>query len=290
MKKVIKDYSQIPAKLTSVKCAEKVEDAMLNKGNHSFDNNTYAHKTVKKKLESIYNNKCAFCENDTTAGAALQVEHYRPKAKIKEDSSHEGYYWLGYEWSNLLYACSKCNRAKGTQFPIENGGQRVYVPTFDTNNKLDSSKCQCNDDPLINEKPMLLNPELDDPSKHLCYSVNGKIRGLDKRGEESIRICKLYRNPLVIARKKCYSNIFEKIKKVISDLENRTITSETAFYKIVEDINSDVIKKINQDESFSEFYKSMLKNREAFFVFRFSKDSQKNLIRQSFNRSLGFSK
>jgi hypothetical protein len=53
-----------------------------------------------KSCWRFYKNKYAYCETNTLAGATLQVEHYRPKAKLIEDTDHLGYYWLAYEWTN----------------------------------------------------------------------------------------------------------------------------------------------------------------------------------------------
>jgi hypothetical protein len=95
------------------KGASAIEQAILSKGKkHKFDNKIYGSKTAKEKLKEIFNKKCAFCETNTHAGAHKDVEHYRYKSL---------YYWLGYEWTNLLLACQICNRDfKKTQFPLVN--------------------------------------------------------------------------------------------------------------------------------------------------------------------------
>ena len=106
MIKINKNFTVRPLSLTTNNCKQKVKKSLSEKGKHKFSTTFYASAAIKNNLSKIYNKKCAFCENDTTAGASLQVEHYRPKAKVTEDLRHPGYYWLGYEWSNLLYALS----------------------------------------------------------------------------------------------------------------------------------------------------------------------------------------
>ena len=63
--------------------------------------------------------KCAYCEDRIVSTQPGDIEHYRPKGCVtNEDGSrvmvdanggkkvpHPGYYWLAYEWTNLLYAC-----------------------------------------------------------------------------------------------------------------------------------------------------------------------------------------
>ena len=56
--------------------------------------------------------RCAYCEGRNSAGEFGDAEHYRPKGEVTENRkpiSHPGYYWLAYEWYNLLLSCKKCN-------------------------------------------------------------------------------------------------------------------------------------------------------------------------------------
>ena len=80
---------------------------------------------VRERLRDIYYNKCAYCED---IDAKPEVEHYRPKKKVSEDSSHPGYYWLCYEWTNLLPSCHYCNTESGkrNQFP-KFGGRPICL-------------------------------------------------------------------------------------------------------------------------------------------------------------------
>lgn len=55
---------------------------------------------------------CMLCD----ANEATDVEHYRPKSVFPERA---------FQWENLLWGCSACNRFKGSRFPpdTEPGGQ-----------------------------------------------------------------------------------------------------------------------------------------------------------------------
>ena len=58
------------------------------------------------------------------------VEHYRPKAGYRQDAEdplgRPGYYWLAYEWSNLLFCCQICNqRFKRNLFPLVDPARRA---------------------------------------------------------------------------------------------------------------------------------------------------------------------
>jgi hypothetical protein len=85
----------------------------------------------------MYNKKCAYCEERIKT----YIEHYRPKGSV-QGSRHGGYYWLCYEWSNLLPACHECNKfggGKGTQFPVGNK-HLTYADCLTNNQKIDPVK------------------------------------------------------------------------------------------------------------------------------------------------------
>jgi len=154
---------------------------------------------ITQVLRLLYYNKCAYCE---TKLLEPDVEHYRPKRGVTGVKGHLGYYWLCYEWTNLLPACHYCNSRSGkwNKFPIM--GVRVTMPPL-LSGKLDKGKCVVNHSPLIDEQPYLLHPEIDNPHSCFKFYENGKIEGIDSagRGAETIRICDLDRGTLRAGRK-----------------------------------------------------------------------------------------
>jgi hypothetical protein len=87
-------------------------------------------KDLKKwLLKHVFNGQCAYCESplkfDRYRGDA---EHYRPKGSVMwrdlatnkktkarcklsdgTEIDHPGYFWLAYDWRNLMPACADCN-------------------------------------------------------------------------------------------------------------------------------------------------------------------------------------
>ena len=126
---------------------------------------------VRETLKDIYFNKCAYCE---IKELKPEIEHYRPKKRVTGLKNHQGYYWLCYEWTNLLPSCRYCNTegGKGNRFPIR--GKRVNKPDF-KKKKLDKNKCKAHKPPLKNEKPYLLHPEIDTPERFFSFKRNGKM-------------------------------------------------------------------------------------------------------------------
>lgn len=171
---------------------------------------------VRYELRRLYYNKCAYCESKSFKP---DVEHFRPKKGVSHDQSNtHGYYWLCFNWSNLLPACSGCNRENGkwSKFPV--GDVRITNPPFDENLHLIDKKCIIKSGYLNSEKPLLLNPELEPPEKYLKLNWNGKLEGVDGvngKGWNSINTYDLNRGNLIDAR----ANIIDLIKgKIDSSL------------------------------------------------------------------------
>lgn len=213
---VYKNYAQVPSILTNEHRIQKLAKILTKKDGNLYVNNDYAPATVKTALEQIYKNKCAYCESKIKHAASLQVEHYRPKAKVTEDKNHGGYYWLGLEWSNLLLSCPRCNQnsGKGNSFPIL--GKRASFPKaiiFD--NQIDRKDLFANNIPLISERPLLLNPEINNPRIHFYFDEGGKIYGKTLEGKATIIICDLNREDLVDYRQELRLDLLKDIESAI---------------------------------------------------------------------------
>ncbi len=158
---------------------------------------------TRDELNKVYHSKCAYCEVLCKA----EIEHYRPKKGVKEQAGY-GYYWLCYEWTNLLPSCRYCNTegGKGTQFPVM--GTRPPGPPLNPANKFDAS-LNATDARLTAERPYLLNPEIDEPRNFLAFKLNAQGKGVDitgtdslDRGGKTVAICNLNREYLRLDRDK----------------------------------------------------------------------------------------
>ena len=47
---------------------------------------------VVKALNTLFHNKCAYCETDYSATQPMAVEHYRPKGGVTGVPEHPGYW------------------------------------------------------------------------------------------------------------------------------------------------------------------------------------------------------
>jgi uncharacterized protein (TIGR02646 family) len=131
----------------------------------------------KPPLTDLFLSKCAYCESRVGATSPGQIENFRPKRY---------YWWLVYEWRNLLLACAACNRYKSDRFPVE--GKQATSPGT-----------------ISKERPLLLDPTRDRPAEHLLFSFDAsshsvKVEGRTKQGRTSIMVLGLNRESLVQAR------------------------------------------------------------------------------------------
>jgi len=258
MKSVKKDFDNPPEQLRSENCQQKIKEVLRQKNGQTISSNYYGHLTVRRHLERLYHGKCAYCETQV-AGSVLRVDHYRPKDKIKEDSTHTGYYWLGYEWSNLLPACEKCNRAKSNSFPIDVTGIRVIKPP------LSRLSWRANSHTLLLEKPLLLNPEIDEPESHFIFLPNGEIKSLTEKGEKTRKICDLNRSDLVIARKTIVDNFRNKMRRIADDFIQGIINKNTLHYSL-KLLFSDILRAQSLEKTYSQLGWFMFKKFELFFL------------------------
>ena len=158
--------------------------------------------------------KCAYCEQKIIANQHGDIEHYRPKGKVTNEldqeitrtvggvvEKHPGYYWLAYDWLNLLPSCGLCNQpssntgkrlGKRNRFPVS--GQHCFSPTDEL------------DDPL------LLNPLVDDPKDHIELQVDtGVLRGKTAKGIMTITVLGLNERSLPEERQEFYQNTYNKL-------------------------------------------------------------------------------
>jgi uncharacterized protein (TIGR02646 family) len=81
----------------------------------------YAHRQVRKALETCFAGKCAYCESQILHVGFAHIEHFRPKSRFPE---------LTFVWENLLLACGRCNSTenKGDAFPVATEGGPLIDP------------------------------------------------------------------------------------------------------------------------------------------------------------------
>lgn len=184
-------WFQLAANATATTIAEK--------NAHEADKVIYGHTEVKKALERLFHEKCAYCECKMTATVDWDVEHFRPKGRVAEREDHPGYYWLTYVWENLYPSCQHCNQRRKdrprwkdpTELPA--GGKVDQFPLLDEN-----TRAMGPEDDVYAEHTLLIDPCFDDPEDYLAYDPTGQIFSLNDNpyGEKTIDVLHLSRRRL----------------------------------------------------------------------------------------------
>lgn len=199
---------------------------------HAADVDDKLYKEQRKAFLDLFNGKCAYCEAkivlDQHGG---DVEHFRPKGAVTDEHDqgitirdkrgrarkHPGYYWLAYDWRNLLPACIACNRPKNlgnrlvgkwNRFPVE--GTHASTP-----------------DGVAQEKPLLLNPLVaeDDPALHITYDpITGRLIPTTDRGRVTIEVLNLNREGMDNARR----DVYDAVRSRILDLTHAEMDNDRA--------------------------------------------------------------
>jgi hypothetical protein len=182
------------------------------------DDNLY--KEYKPYLLEVFKRKCAYCEStiETQHG---DVEHYRPKNRVVDENfrpvmiqhprsgrvvPHYGYFWLAYDWDNLLLSCVACNQkrrqgnqtqGKGDRFPLKG----TYAADWTANT----------------ETPLILNPSAStiDPDDHLSVELDDDgrpfLRAKTEEGEMTLQVFGLNRDGLLALRHDAYASAVEAL-------------------------------------------------------------------------------
>jgi hypothetical protein len=121
-------------------------------------------RVLRDQICAAYNFRCGYCGvSEAESGGELNIDHFRPLAQGGTVSL-----------SNLVYACSTCNRFKGDYWPAAEAGSEA----------------------------MLLHPGQNDLATHVAQMPDGRLRGLTPRGWFHIQRLRLNREQLVLQRQR----------------------------------------------------------------------------------------
>ncbi len=268
---VEKDYRDIPEGLCSARICKEIRGLLTARSGDRFKREYYRHTSVKNGLEAIYGTKCAYCESYFTHVSYKRIDHYRPIKK---------YFWIGYEWSNLLLTCEVCNGSKSAQFPIE--GTPVTEPQTNCIEWLSDSAT------FRAEKPLLLNPEVDAPEEHLQFYPDGEIaaKNRSRKGSKTIFVCKLNREELYLQRRRVVARIRKKMKArlliIINQRKKGIIRSKGQLIAALESgffpDFSEIEAASHPGKEFSLLGKYMKNRFHRFFIDPLESNEQKKLI------------
>lgn len=191
--KVPESLQRLGKEQTRLDCAAfDVRPNDYSSGKARFPKREYhSDKEVKEMLVRACHWKCCYCERKCWSYYDLDVEHFRPRGGVRQalDQQHDeqpGYYWLAYDWMNLLVSCAECNRRyKRTYFPLANPIERA----------------RSHHDDIGRERPLLIDPASQDPRDHIRF--DGSLptpRNDSVQGRVTIEVMGMLRKELLEER------------------------------------------------------------------------------------------
>lgn len=161
---------------------------------------------VFMNLEGPFAGKCVYCEQRIVGNQHGDMEHFRPKKGVcdaenrpvrvvvdDEEREHPGYYWLAYDWRNLLPSCILCNKQPSKKNPFGKGNRFPVAGNY-----------AIREGEETNEAALLLNPVNDEPTEHLILNELGILDWKNGRGEACVKILGLNERGLPDARRDRY--------------------------------------------------------------------------------------
>lgn len=234
-----KEYSSDTVSARSKDCAKSLD----------IDPNIYGHEEVKELLIKLHNKSCCYCESRVTNVAYGDIEHFRPKLGYRQDEDDNfhkpGYFWLAYDWNNLLFSCQICNQKyKKNYFPLKDSSKRCNPSkTFD----------------VSQEEPLLINPSIMDPSLHIKFDDEIPV-GITEEGETSIKVLGLDREELNEERREVLNKLL-----AIKELYKYSIGSER------EEISKDIFyKELDEALNINGKYSLMIRNHFEKYINEFN--------------------
>lgn len=184
---------------------------------------------IKKELILGQFDRCAYCRKLIEADGKYEpLEHVVAKS-LKVD-------WM-FEPKNLIVTCDSCNNLKGDD--------RTLNSVYDHQKKF----------PVTSDAFIIFNPHYDTWSEHLAFEDEIFIVPVDNsKGENTIRICKLFRYNIILNRaKELKLDQKSQVKKTLYRLQKADINSK---YYAVEKANlikamDHFIDRMENDPNFS---------------------------------------
>lgn len=179
---------------------------------------------VRGNLMKMCHSKCAYCESGIGKTGVGEIEHFRPPSGARgmgKEYAPNHYWWLAYEWDNLLMVCQICLKHKRDFFPLENESNRAAIGATGSE--------------LKNENPLLIDPCSEDPSQHLSFSANGVLEGKTKKGKTTIDILGLNRRDIVLERHKAA----DRFNRELQILKNEASSSTKDVLEYISELHSD---------------------------------------------------
>jgi hypothetical protein len=204
---------------------------------------------LKACLAALTKEKCWYSES-LNPTSDKNVDHFRPKGRVEEDTTHEGYWWLAFTPSNFRYASQWCNQRRVDDAHGTSGGKSDHFPLL-----VNGVRARQEGDDLQMEDPELLDPIDPEDWKLLTFLPDGyptpsRPKGTQEhlRAVKSIEIYHLHCKPLVNGR----LAVAGAIKRIVQDLERlRPRIDDLQVRDTYKSRHVDLLRAIHPDSEYS---------------------------------------
>lgn len=200
-------------------------------------------------LADLTGEKCWYSES-LNPMSDKDLDHFRPKNRVAEDASHEGYWWLAFAWRNFRYSSQWSNQRRLDRTHDTDGGKWDHFPLVPN-----SFRARRERDDIELEDPELLDPIDPDDWKLLTFRSDGyptpvKEAGTieHQRAAKSIEVYHLHCKPLVNGRQAVVGivqRVIQELERLRSGIDDRNIR---AVYKRRE---IELLRVIHPDSEYS---------------------------------------
>lgn len=120
-------------------------------------------------IERIFGAKCWYteCKNP---GTDDDIDHFRPKGRLAEDSEHGGYWWEALNWRNFRLSCHRANRLRKNRQSGKTHGKGDHFPLL-----VEEDRCRGPEEDLLRERPALLDPTDPADPPLLTFDPDGRV-------------------------------------------------------------------------------------------------------------------
>lgn len=191
-------------------------------------------KAVKPILASVFNFKCWYTEAPQQ-GTDVDVDHFRPKKRVKEtlsgESPHDGYWWLAFYLQNYRYSCIVANRRRTDVETGVTGGKADHFPLCDESKRAKTPDCD-----LEEEQAVLLDPLKATDVQLLHFKPDGEVM---PRFSEGNHARKFMRADLSIAFYNLNHSDFVRCRIELRDQIDKDVNAAKRYFNKLETGDAD---------------------------------------------------
>lgn len=271
---VRKDYDQCPPILRSADTHAAILQLLRVEQAVGFPRlDILMHQEVLEALLEVYHGKCALTERKISlSDSTVFLMHYRPL---------KPYYWLCFEWSNLMPVSDDSTLFREQVFPLRREKNRVLQPPKDR------VGWQADAAHFLAEEPLLLNPEQDEPEQFIYFDRQGLAQPVNQnqRGTASINIYTLNFGQVVVERKRKIERFQDLFARQVTQYKKvyvETTPSDTAMNELFVEPFEQLQQAARPEEEFSLLGQNMLQNFDYFFTQTLPRAKDRRILRNAF--------